>query len=492
MILVIDTHSGVPIYRQLMDQITRQILAGQICPGDQLPTVRELAVRLKINPMTTQLALGATANPNNANQPAFADMKGWGRWERVLTKAEKTALMNKEYWPFNTTTSLRDAKAYFKLDEASGATLFTDATGRGNTLSLLTGGVTRVTTGPLGAGDNALNFNGSTWIGTTAPGLDLQYRRITHTVAGWVRLTAFGTVQQGYWCQFTDNFNSGLNVAADFSAANRFVCDFDGGNNAELNTGVIIIDNIFGAPSLNTWYLLIAELDVPNNHASLSINNGSPNMFLNRLQPTRNPGKINYSSTFYLNQVFSFSGQLTGWDYTTNPIAGNSNASMNNTADVSISTSKTIYGWFKLNNISTVQTLAGISDGTNTNTNWLIQFNGANTLSFILGVGATAVSLGATVADNNWHLVVAWYDSVANKSYLCLDNGSVTSSGVIGAAPNASTALFMVGADSSGGVTNKSGNNQLQGSLNAWGFWPGTPLTSDLSDLWNNGKGLTR
>ena len=56
MILVIDTHSGVPIYRQLMDQITRQILAGQIPPGDQLPTVRELAVRLKINPMTISKA----------------------------------------------------------------------------------------------------------------------------------------------------------------------------------------------------------------------------------------------------------------------------------------------------------------------------------------------------------------------------------------------------------------------------------------------------
>ena len=56
MILVIDTHSGVPIYRQLMDQITRQILAGQIRPGDQLPTVRELAVRLKINPMTISKA----------------------------------------------------------------------------------------------------------------------------------------------------------------------------------------------------------------------------------------------------------------------------------------------------------------------------------------------------------------------------------------------------------------------------------------------------
>ncbi len=56
MLFVIDVHSGVPIYRQLMDQITQQILAGQVQPGEQLPTVRELAARLKINPMTISKA----------------------------------------------------------------------------------------------------------------------------------------------------------------------------------------------------------------------------------------------------------------------------------------------------------------------------------------------------------------------------------------------------------------------------------------------------
>jgi GntR family transcriptional regulator len=56
MLFVIDVHSGVPIYRQLMDQITRQILAGQLRPGEQLPTVRDLAARLKINPMTISKA----------------------------------------------------------------------------------------------------------------------------------------------------------------------------------------------------------------------------------------------------------------------------------------------------------------------------------------------------------------------------------------------------------------------------------------------------
>ena len=52
MLIEIDLHSGVPIFRQLMDQVRRQILAGHIAEGAQLPSVRDLAEQLKINPMT--------------------------------------------------------------------------------------------------------------------------------------------------------------------------------------------------------------------------------------------------------------------------------------------------------------------------------------------------------------------------------------------------------------------------------------------------------
>ncbi len=44
--------SGVPVYRQIIDQILGGIAAGTIKPGDQLPTVRQLAVDLAINPNT--------------------------------------------------------------------------------------------------------------------------------------------------------------------------------------------------------------------------------------------------------------------------------------------------------------------------------------------------------------------------------------------------------------------------------------------------------
>lgn len=49
---ILHPHSGVPIYRQLSDQIRRLIAGGQLPPGSELPSIRELALRHAINPMT--------------------------------------------------------------------------------------------------------------------------------------------------------------------------------------------------------------------------------------------------------------------------------------------------------------------------------------------------------------------------------------------------------------------------------------------------------
>jgi GntR family transcriptional regulator len=48
----LDAHSGVPVYRQLIDQVQAGIAAGVLAVGDQLPTVRQVAVDLVINPNT--------------------------------------------------------------------------------------------------------------------------------------------------------------------------------------------------------------------------------------------------------------------------------------------------------------------------------------------------------------------------------------------------------------------------------------------------------
>ena len=47
-----DMASGVPVYRQIIDQILGGIASGALSPGDQLPTVRQLAVDLAVNPNT--------------------------------------------------------------------------------------------------------------------------------------------------------------------------------------------------------------------------------------------------------------------------------------------------------------------------------------------------------------------------------------------------------------------------------------------------------
>jgi len=48
----LDPRTGVPVYRQIIDQVLGGIASGTLQPGDQLPTVRQLAVDLAINPNT--------------------------------------------------------------------------------------------------------------------------------------------------------------------------------------------------------------------------------------------------------------------------------------------------------------------------------------------------------------------------------------------------------------------------------------------------------
>jgi GntR family transcriptional regulator len=56
MLIVIDTHSGVPVYRQVMDQIRFHVASGLLAPGDELPSTRTLSQQLGVNPMTISKA----------------------------------------------------------------------------------------------------------------------------------------------------------------------------------------------------------------------------------------------------------------------------------------------------------------------------------------------------------------------------------------------------------------------------------------------------
>lgn len=52
----VNPHSGVPLYVQIEEQVKTAIAAGVLEPGARLPTVRELAVELTINPNTVARA----------------------------------------------------------------------------------------------------------------------------------------------------------------------------------------------------------------------------------------------------------------------------------------------------------------------------------------------------------------------------------------------------------------------------------------------------
>ena len=58
MIVVIDPHSGIPVYRQVIDQIRFHVSSGLLEPGDEIPSTRSLSTTLGVNPMTISKALG--------------------------------------------------------------------------------------------------------------------------------------------------------------------------------------------------------------------------------------------------------------------------------------------------------------------------------------------------------------------------------------------------------------------------------------------------
>jgi GntR family transcriptional regulator len=56
MLISLDKHGGIPIYRQVMDQLKEQIMTGRLPEGTQLESVAALSARLKVNPMTISKA----------------------------------------------------------------------------------------------------------------------------------------------------------------------------------------------------------------------------------------------------------------------------------------------------------------------------------------------------------------------------------------------------------------------------------------------------
>ena len=76
----LDLHTGVPVYRQIIDQVRAGIASGALAAGDQLPTVRQLAVDLEINPNTVmrayrELELGGLLETHQGTGTFISDKK---------------------------------------------------------------------------------------------------------------------------------------------------------------------------------------------------------------------------------------------------------------------------------------------------------------------------------------------------------------------------------------------------------------------------------
>ena len=61
-LFILQPSSGVPIYLQLIQQVRRMVASGQLTPGTELPSVREVATLYTVNPTTISKAYGLLEN----------------------------------------------------------------------------------------------------------------------------------------------------------------------------------------------------------------------------------------------------------------------------------------------------------------------------------------------------------------------------------------------------------------------------------------------
>ncbi len=89
----ISTGSTEPIYRQLVEQLRRRIASGQLKAGEPIPSVRELAEALAINPMTISKAFSLLETEGLLERRPGKPMVVAQQHRRALSKSERIALL---------------------------------------------------------------------------------------------------------------------------------------------------------------------------------------------------------------------------------------------------------------------------------------------------------------------------------------------------------------------------------------------------------------
>jgi GntR family transcriptional regulator len=120
MLRAIDPKSAVPIYRQVMDQISRAVAAGVLVRGEQLPSVRELAAQLLLNPNTI-----ARVYRDLEREGLVETRRGEGTYispnASALREAERTRLISEQL------SAVAQDVHTFGLSEAKALKLFREA-----------------------------------------------------------------------------------------------------------------------------------------------------------------------------------------------------------------------------------------------------------------------------------------------------------------------------------------------------------------------------
>jgi len=87
----VDHESGVPLYAQIIEKIKHLVATGRLKPGDQLPTIRQLAVDLRVNPNTV-----VHAYHELDSQGVISSQQGRGTFITARPDERRLAAMRKE------------------------------------------------------------------------------------------------------------------------------------------------------------------------------------------------------------------------------------------------------------------------------------------------------------------------------------------------------------------------------------------------------------
>jgi len=92
-LFTVSTGAGEPIYRQLVEQIRRLVAGGQLAAGDELPSVREVASALAINPMTVSKAYSLLEAAGLLERRRGVGMAVAAQHTRAQAKSERIELL---------------------------------------------------------------------------------------------------------------------------------------------------------------------------------------------------------------------------------------------------------------------------------------------------------------------------------------------------------------------------------------------------------------